>query len=83
MVGGTAQVRGLIQIHMSNSQAEIPRFVSVMAGLDPAIHPSSRMLSRSLMDARVKPGHDERICIDLRQASIFPRRTSRPSDASS
>ena len=29
---------------------------AVIAGLDPAIHPSSEIL---LMDARVKPAHDE------------------------
>jgi hypothetical protein len=30
----------------------------VIAGLDPAIHPKKCVLRR-LMDARVKPGHDE------------------------
>ena len=30
---------------------------TVIAGLDPAIHPFNEMLF--LMDARVKPGHDE------------------------
>jgi hypothetical protein len=34
-------------------------FVSVMAGLDPAIHLASKMLLRNLMDARIKSGHDE------------------------
>jgi len=29
-----------------------------MAGLDPAIHRKKRIL-REMMDARVKPGHDE------------------------
>jgi hypothetical protein len=31
----------------------------VIAGLDPAIHPSFRRLFRNVMDARVKPAHDE------------------------
>jgi hypothetical protein len=31
----------------------------VIAGLDPAIHPSSLSLLRRMMDARVKPGHDD------------------------
>jgi hypothetical protein len=30
----------------------------VMAGLDPAIHLKKVALYRSVMDARVKPGHD-------------------------
>ncbi|HEV7411875.1 MAG TPA: hypothetical protein VGO01_25595 [Bradyrhizobium sp.] len=30
----------------------------VMAGLDPAIHPLRRILTKK-MDARVKPAHDE------------------------
>src|SRR6267142_844857 len=30
----------------------------VIAGLDPAIHPFRRTLLRSLMDARIKSGHD-------------------------
>jgi hypothetical protein len=32
---------------------------SVIAGLDPAIHPSSKNAFRRMMDARVKPAHDE------------------------
>jgi hypothetical protein len=36
----------------------------VIAGLDPAIHPSWRkLLLRRSMDARVKPGHDECDCV--------------------
>jgi hypothetical protein len=31
----------------------------VIAGLDPAIHHCSKTASCSLMDARVRPGHDE------------------------
>jgi hypothetical protein len=30
----------------------------VIAGLDPAIHPSSQKVSSKKMDARVKPAHD-------------------------
>jgi peptide/nickel transport system ATP-binding protein len=36
-----------------------PRSPAVMAGLDPAIHPSSQDSSPSAMDPRVKPGGDE------------------------
>jgi peptide/nickel transport system ATP-binding protein len=36
-----------------------PRRSSVMAGLDPAIHPSSQDSSPSAMDPRVKPGGDD------------------------
>jgi len=32
---------------------------SVVAGLVPAIHPSSKNAFRRMMDARVKPAHDE------------------------
>jgi hypothetical protein len=32
---------------------------SVIAGLDPAIHPSPKNAFRRMMDARVKPAHDE------------------------
>jgi hypothetical protein len=32
----------------------------VIAGLDPAIHPLLNDSSRSLMDARIKSGHDDR-----------------------
>src|SRR4051812_45060727 len=31
---------------------------SVIAGLDPAIHPLRKNFFRSMMDARVKPAHD-------------------------
>jgi hypothetical protein len=34
------------------------RALSVMAGLDPAIHLVRKILFESLMDARVKPAHD-------------------------
>jgi len=34
--------------------------VSVIAGLDPAIHHCSKAINFLLMAARVKPGHDER-----------------------
>jgi hypothetical protein len=34
------------------------RFLSVIAGLDPAIHPLSQESMQSEMDARVKPAHD-------------------------
>jgi hypothetical protein len=36
--------------------AREPKFV--IAGLDPAIHPSSQRLLAKKMDARVKPAHD-------------------------
>ncbi len=36
-----------------------PRPTDVMAGLDPAIHPSSQESSSEAMDPRVKPGGDE------------------------
>jgi hypothetical protein len=36
----------------------------VIAGLDPAIHPLRKSLSRRMMDARVKPGHDDRVKSD-------------------
>src|SRR6266852_6278628 len=36
-----------------------PSTRSVIAGLDPAIHLLRKMILRRLMDARVKPGHDE------------------------
>jgi hypothetical protein len=41
--------------------AVMPRlnFFIVIAGLDPAIHDEIRHTSKVLMDARVKPGHDE------------------------
>jgi hypothetical protein len=32
-------------------------FSSVIAGLDPAIHPLEKLLAKK-MDARVKPAHD-------------------------
>jgi hypothetical protein len=34
--------------------------VIVIAGLDPAIHPLSEGFFKNVMDARVKPAHDER-----------------------
>jgi peptide/nickel transport system ATP-binding protein len=37
-----------------------PRPSAVMAGLDPAIHPSSQGSSAKVMDPRVKPGGDEK-----------------------
>ena len=36
-----------------------------MAGLEPAIHPSSKTPLRSSMDARIKSGHDEYVCFDI------------------
>jgi len=36
---------------------------SVIAGLDPAIHPASKNLAKKKMDARVKPAHDGRGCL--------------------
>jgi hypothetical protein len=33
--------------------------VSVIAGLDPAIHPKQGVFLK-MMDARVKPGHDDK-----------------------
>jgi hypothetical protein len=45
---------------------------TVIAGLDPAIHPSSQKLPAKKMDARVKPARDERLA--WTQSSIsFPR----------
>jgi hypothetical protein len=43
----------------------------VIAGLDPAIHPKKCILRR-LMDARVKPGHDESL-FNLLPTSQFGR----------
>jgi hypothetical protein len=34
-------------------------YVVVIAGLDPAIHSPSKEAFVKMMDARVKPGHDE------------------------
>ncbi|MGJ5045032.1 MULTISPECIES: ABC transporter ATP-binding protein [unclassified Bradyrhizobium] len=45
-----------------------PHTASVMAGLDPAIHPSSQE-SLQVMDPRVKPGGDERSAEGERSAS--------------
>jgi hypothetical protein len=47
----------------------------LIAGLDPAIHLFPKMLLRRLMDARIKSGHDERVCrlsFDLVQALQKP-----------
>ena len=47
-----------------------------MAGLDPAIHPSSENAFMISMDARIKPGHDSVFCIgtSLGHTSPSPRR---------
>jgi hypothetical protein len=39
--------------------ADIQRLFSVIAGLDPAIHADHLRALNFIMDARVKPGHDE------------------------
>ncbi|UGA43776.1 ABC transporter ATP-binding protein [Bradyrhizobium quebecense] len=44
---------------LPEEEAKSPQQLSVMAGLDPAIHQSSQEMSSS-MDPRVKPGGDER-----------------------
>ncbi|WP_342708304.1 ABC transporter ATP-binding protein [Bradyrhizobium sp. B124] len=44
---------------LPEEEAKLPQPVSVMAGLDPAIHQSSQEMSSSV-DPRVKPGGDER-----------------------
>jgi hypothetical protein len=44
--------------------------LSVMAGLDPAIHPPWKRFFRRVMDARVRPGHDK---IALGCASHHPK----------
>src|SRR4051794_16872187 len=41
------------------SSSTSPRPSDIMAGLDPAIHPSSQQSSSETMDPRVKPGGDE------------------------
>jgi hypothetical protein len=44
----------------------------VIAGLDPAIHPFERLLF-GLMDARVKPAHDESAFACLPPAPAYTR----------
>jgi peptide/nickel transport system ATP-binding protein len=43
----------------SSPSSTSPRPSDIMAGLDPAIHPSSQQSSSETMDPRVKPGGDE------------------------
>jgi hypothetical protein len=51
-----------------------PSTHSVIAGLDPAIHLLRKMILRRMMDARVKPGHDECRHLDSRHTLATPRR---------
>src|SRR2546421_2984999 len=44
---------------LTPSSSTSPRPSDIMAGLDPAIHPSSQQSSSETMDPRVKPGGDE------------------------
>ena len=56
-----------------------PSTHSVIAGLDPAIHLLRKMVSRRLMDARVKPGHDECRHLDSRHTfTPSPRHAPEP-----
>src|SRR3989440_1565130 len=56
-------LRGLLPQEDANalipSSSTSPRPSDIMAGLDPAIHPSSQQSSSETMDPRVKPGGDE------------------------
>jgi hypothetical protein len=46
----------------------------VVAGLDPAIHRAGQHASRFIMDARVKPAHDE-VCSSQKHELNTPART--------
>jgi hypothetical protein len=56
-----------------------PSTHSVIAGLDPAIHLLRKMVLRRLMDARVKPGHDECRHLDSKHTfATSPRNAPEP-----
>jgi hypothetical protein len=63
----------LLQIHISNSHGLTH---SVIAGLDPAIHLLRKTLLRKLMDARIKSGHDECVCVNIWTPDTTPRSRS-------
>jgi hypothetical protein len=63
-------------------------FSAVMAGLDPAIHETSRRMRavrfpalRFIMDARVKPAHDAECVAPLRLRSRFTCQTAHEANA--